>query len=213
MENSNIVYCLNNPDLLTEEQYEIIYNWMPVQRQNRLKSMKHIGTRKQMALSYLLMVYGILQNYEIDIRKKEMDFGNRGKPFFKNMPDVHFNMSHCDLGVVCAISDSPVGVDIQDFGKGFENIIKMVLSQDEQNKYREAESPDKYFIHAWTVKESVVKCFGEGLYMDVKSIDTCSLDYHIESWRNEKCEISVCSMEEKEWKLEECSIDILNEIK
>ena len=46
-------------------------------------------------------------------RLPEMAREERGKPYFPGAPQYHFNLSHSGPFALCALSDRPVGVDIQ----------------------------------------------------------------------------------------------------
>ena len=64
-----------------------------------------------------------------------------GKPRLRDFPDVHFSMSHTDGLVMCAVSDRPVGCDV-------ERIVPL-----DDDLAREIGS-----IEAWTLKEAAFKC-------------------------------------------------------
>ena len=40
-------------------------------------------------------------------------YGPSGKPFFHDLPDVHFNISHTGGLVVCAVGNIPIGIDAE----------------------------------------------------------------------------------------------------
>ena len=37
----------------------------------------------------------------------------RGKPFLKDYPHIHFNISHCSGMVACGFSSGPLGLDLE----------------------------------------------------------------------------------------------------
>ena len=43
----------------------------------------------------------------------ELTLWERGKPYFSHLPRRQFNLSHSGTLALCALSDRPVGVDIQ----------------------------------------------------------------------------------------------------
>ena len=55
---------------------------------------------------YLSKLYGVKEE-NIEIKK-----GKHGKPYVINLP-AHFNVSHSGNYTVVAISDSPIGIDIE----------------------------------------------------------------------------------------------------
>ncbi len=46
-------------------------------------------------------------------RPLDIAANENGKPYLTAAPDVHFSLSHSAAWAVCAVSDHPVGVDIQ----------------------------------------------------------------------------------------------------
>ncbi len=55
----------------------------------------------------------IKKTYGIDIAKPEFDYTEQGKPYILDYTNMHFNVSYSEEYVVCAVSDKPVGIDIQ----------------------------------------------------------------------------------------------------
>jgi len=87
-----------------------------------------------------------------------------GKPYPANAPGIHFNISHSGDIVVCALSDAPVGVDIEVFRAVKPGVAKRFFSDDE-NEFISLGgiNPDMAFFKIWTMKESYVKWEGRGL--------------------------------------------------
>lgn len=82
-----------------------------------------------------------------------------GKPYAVGL-DVHFNISHSDGIAVCAVNDTPVGIDIEKIRDIDLKIVNRVCTA-EQAEYI-GDSVYKFF-EVWTAKEAYVKCTGEGL--------------------------------------------------
>ncbi len=99
----------------------------------------------------------------------------KGKPFFPCMPSVNVAVSHSGPYFVCAFSDVPVGVDIQEHAsletKGKENVGKRALRIAERFFHKsETEfvrvAPEQRFFAVFTAKESYVKFTGRGIDAD-----------------------------------------------
>ena len=75
----------------------------------------------------------------------------------------HFSLSHSHNGVAVALSDSPVGVDIEKIApmKNKASVAKKILTETEMEEYRRlAHSPDSenlFLLEMWTKKESLFK--------------------------------------------------------
>lgn len=88
-----------------------------------------------------------------------------GKPYLTAAPDVHFSLSHSAAWAVCAVSDHPVGVDIQQCRSFKPNIADRFFHPDEV-RYLSSLSPaerENAFYTLWALKESYVKADGRGL--------------------------------------------------
>ena len=48
-----------------------------------------------------------------DVSAYRIDRAERGKPFFPDLPHIHFNITHSCNVWMCAFSDGEVGVDLQ----------------------------------------------------------------------------------------------------
>ncbi|MGH0051864.1 MAG: 4'-phosphopantetheinyl transferase family protein [Sphaerochaetaceae bacterium] len=86
-----------------------------------------------------------------------------GKPWFPEYPDYHFNLSHSGPYVLCGLAMNPIGVDIEAAVDRGNRLALYILNLTELARY--SESSDKVgLLHTfWTLKESYVKCTGEGI--------------------------------------------------
>lgn len=90
-----------------------------------------------------------------------------GKPFLKDYPDIHFNLSHCNNGIIVAVSDEPVGVDIESFREVSDSLLRYTMNEEEYHIITESEDPIKTFTEYWTKKEAVFKLRGTGITHDL----------------------------------------------
>jgi len=77
---------------------------------------------------------------------------------------VEFNLSHSGHYVAFAVSDRPVGVDIEAVGRNMD-IARRVMTEEEYKDYIDTvEDKDRedVFIRMWTAKESYMKALGLG---------------------------------------------------
>jgi len=89
-----------------------------------------------------------------------------GKPLLPDYPDVSFNISHSGNWVACAISDSGIGIDIEQISYDIDlNIANHYFHQKEIQIIRTTAASESYhhFFRFWTAKESYLKCVGKGL--------------------------------------------------
>lgn len=133
--------CLN-----TEEQARADKFLLPVHQERFIKA--HSGLRE------ILAKY-VYQNPKEIIFDKTIS----GKPYLKKFPDIHFNLSHSEEIALCAISNNPVGIDVEYLNKNIDyvNIAKRFFSPDEIIKTK------LDFFTLWTQKEAYLKSQGKGI--------------------------------------------------
>ena len=126
-------------------------------------------SRKLSVGVYLLLCLALKEEFGIE-EAVVFGYNENGKPFLKDYPHIHFNLSHCKKAVACAVSDSEVGVDIQDIRPVSDKVAKRVLTEVEHKRFKQAQVPDEYFCEIWTVKESFLKRTGQGIRADLREI-------------------------------------------
>lgn len=109
-------------------------------------------------------------------------YGPRGKPYFAEYSEIHFNLSHTSKAVACIVAEHPVGIDIEEIAPVDWEVAKRVLSEQEIDEVRETDSPDAAFAQLWTMKEALIKLKGEGI--DESKLPSLLFDHpevHIDS--------------------------------
>ena len=111
-----------------------------------------------------------------DVPEESIEFGKGeyGKPFAKNL-NVEFSVSHSDNLVVCAVSDCPIGIDVEKIRPIDLNIAEEFCSEGELEYIfggdrkevgylacGEDEALTRFF-EIWTAKEAYSKFTGRGL--------------------------------------------------
>ena len=139
-------------------------------RQQALQFRHELG-RKTCAAAYLLLREGLAKEYGIT-EKPCFDYGPHGKPVLRNHPDIHFNLSHCREAVVCALSDVPVGVDVEAVTHYKESVAHYTMNEQEIKLIENSVRPDVAFIRLWTMKEAKLKRIGSGIRKDMKDVLT-----------------------------------------
>lgn len=86
-----------------------------------------------------------------------------GKPVLAACPDIHFNLSHSGTLAVCAVSDQPVGADVEVLQSGDSHVAAFCFQPAELEWMNRFEDPAYPFTRLWTRKESYLKLLGTGL--------------------------------------------------
>ncbi len=148
----------------------------PQRREQALKFKFEQGQRLSV-LAYLLLKKGLREAYGIT-ENPVFEYGEHGKPSIVGHPEIHFNLSHCKEAVVCAVSDSPVGVDVESIREYHESLVRYTMNDDEVRQIESSEHPDVTFIRLWTMKEAVLKLIGTGISNDIKNV-LVDTPYHL----------------------------------
>lgn len=114
----------------------------------------------------------------------------KGKPFFPEKPELHFNLSHSGGYALCALGNSPVGVDIQMIKPWKTRLLDRVCSPEERRWLRERGDRDGDFALIWAKKESLCKQRGTGLVFplcEIQAEGEIFTFYQGEDWRGAVC--------------------------
>ena len=168
-------YLFNNPQAVTQEEWEQDFLLLPSWRQQKVLEYRFLLDRVLCTKAFLLLKQGLEEHYGIR-QVPEFSYGPDGKPFFREYPHIHFNLSHTRHGVLCVIADKPIGCDIEDIPDHLDpDLCQHVLSAAEIEEIQHASVPQIAFIRLWTVKEALLKLTGEGLVDDLTILLTPSV--------------------------------------
>lgn len=101
--------------------------------------------------------------------------GENGKPVAetksgKGLPS--FNISHSGNKVLVAVSNDPVGIDVEQVKNvELKTLAEAVFSSKELDLFRTADNSVNMFYQLWTRKEALLKNIGIGLLNDLRSVD------------------------------------------
>ncbi len=140
-----------------------------ISEQRRLQALRFKFERGQRTcvLAYLLLKKALREEYGLT-ENPLFEYGPHGKPFIVGHPEIHFSLSHCREAVACAVSDRPVGIDVESVQRYRESLAQYTMNAEEQQLIAAAERPDVAFIRLWTMKEARLKLTGEGITNDLK---------------------------------------------
>lgn len=115
----------------------------------------------------LLLAYALRQAGASDLNLRRL---SNGKPMLANDPNIHFNLSHSGTLAVCAVSNQPVGVDVETQQNMDPGIAAMCFQPIEQEWINQADDQCRAFTRLWTRKESYLKLLGTGLACPPNSV-------------------------------------------
>lgn len=94
---------------------------LPEWRRRKALSYQRPIDRLQCALAYDLLEALLLDAFGLYLRDHEIVYDEMGKPSLRGYPDCHFSLGHCPAGVIAVVADSPVGCDIEEIRRPYED--------------------------------------------------------------------------------------------
>ena len=127
-----MIYLFDKIDSFSDELFWRSVKVIPAERAQKALTFRYMIDRKLSVIAYLLLAYGIKKEYGI-FEKLIFEYRENEKPYLKNYPNIFFNISHCKYGVVCAISNTEVGIDMEAVGYYDEGVAKYICNDREYN--------------------------------------------------------------------------------
>lgn len=119
--------------------------------------------------AYLLLCSALNQLYGIE-QMPIFGYSPKGKPYLRDYPDIHFNISHCEKAILCAVEKQTVGVDIETIKPYNEELARYTMNNNEIEQINRSYRPDIEFARLWTMKEAVLKKSGKGITTNIKDV-------------------------------------------
>jgi len=157
-----MLYLFNDIENLNDDFPEREMSLLSLERQEKVQRIRSQSGKKESAAAYLLLRLALLEGYGIT-EIVEFDYLDKGKPLLREYPYIHFSLSHTNNVAACVVSNSAVGVDVQNIRVVTDKAAKRVLTEEEYEGFRKAYNPDEYFCEIWAIKESYMKKTGLGM--------------------------------------------------
>lgn len=159
----NRIYYMRTDILEDQTKFDLAISLISESRKATVASQKN-RDRKLAALAVSYLLHVACNNADIPKSKRELTANEYGKPQFIADTGVHFSLSHSDNLAVCAVSDSPVGIDTECNIQRNTHIANRFFTEDERQFIMEQpeENRNNAFLKIWTLKESYVKAVGCG---------------------------------------------------
>ncbi|MBE6692613.1 MAG: 4'-phosphopantetheinyl transferase superfamily protein [Ruminococcaceae bacterium] len=176
------------------EEYNKAFDLLSEERKNAVSRMRFENDRKRSVLGEYLARKGI--SAQVGIPEKDIKIlrTENGKPFCDNS-DMHFSIAHSGDNVVCAVDDSPVGIDVEVIRPLDLRITKFACTERDLDFINTASTQTEkelLFFKLWTAKEAFIKFHGRVL-ADLKTIDFENIQENCEFFEENGYIISVYS--------------------
>lgn len=157
-----MIYLFDDIEQFTHEDLEAAYKEISPQRYRYAMQYHFESDRKLSVIAYLLLQEALRREYGIT-EKVDIAYRQSGQPFLPSYPNIHFSISHCRKAVACAISNSPIGIDVEQLQPISEDLLNACCSDDEKQDILASDNASVEFTLHWTQKESYLKMTGTGI--------------------------------------------------
>ena len=160
------VYAINvskiNPD---DKKW---YKYLSDKRIEKVENLRKPHKKSQSIGAELVLNYAIRNQVGAKAPLK-WDTDENGKLYLVDYTDLYVNLSHSGDFAVCAVNDTPVGVDIQYCRECDIKIAERFFSACETEFVNNSADKNNAFFKIWTRKESFVKAIGKGITIPLNS--------------------------------------------
>ena len=95
-------------------------------------------------------------------------YNEYGAPYIEGGP--YFSISHCKTAIAVAVSENPIGIDIEAIRTFKPELMRKTMSPAEQQRITSSATPEVEFIRLWTQKEALLKLQGTGIISDLHHV-------------------------------------------
>ncbi|MBQ7386362.1 MAG: 4'-phosphopantetheinyl transferase superfamily protein [Ruminococcus sp.] len=148
---------------LNEAQFELALKKMSIERQQKCLRYKFVDDRRRMAFGEELLRKLISEEYGVDESDILITNLPSGKPVAEvKGNEVFVSLTHSGNFVACALSNTPVGIDLE-VKRDFNPRVLKALCDAEREFVAKSKDEAIAFLKIWTAKEAYLKMTGEGL--------------------------------------------------
>jgi len=148
---------------MTDEEFEKLYFRSEASRRKKAKRLKNQPDKKLSIAAGELVRQAISEEFNIDKNDIRFRVNKGGKPYTESVK-AEFSISHSKDIAVCAISDRPVGIDIEYMRNVNIDVAKKYFTENEQKYvFEKPKLSNQRFFEIWTKKEAYVKLYGKGI--------------------------------------------------
>lgn len=154
----------------TQQEVDRLLGVVSVQRREQALTYKHLFGQFTCLKSYEMLINLLATSSFVSCLSPHLPtfiYNEYGQPRIADGPC--FSISHCKYGIAVAVSESPVGIDIEHVRTAKPELVIRTMNQQEQEQISNASSHDIAFTQLWTQKEAVLKLKGTGIISDIKN--------------------------------------------
>ena len=170
----------------SQEEVERLKHCVSVQRREQAMKYSHVFGQYCCMKSYEMLVELLseVDEWKDRVGKIEFLYNEYGAPYLQDGP--YFSISHCKAGIAVAVSDKPIGIDIEAVREPKEGLVCKTMNEAECDTIMEDTAKDWAFIRLWTQKEAYLKMKGTGIISDLKMVLVDVQDAEFRSYDNKE---------------------------
>jgi len=195
------IYAVNIHDPIpNQKNFEHLIKALFPHKENEIRKYKKVGDQRRKLYGELLLKYILSKKVNIKMNKILFSKNDYGKPLYKENKGIHFNLSHSGDWCVCAFSQFPIGIDIEQMEPLDIQWTEHFFHPDEIQRLKQLPEHQQreYFYKLWTMKESYLKAIGCGLSQWSKELTETYIGEQTSSYQhfifNENYMISICEL-------------------
>ena len=148
---------------MSDSEFLRMYQLCDKVRQEKIDRLQQEPAKKLSAAAGMLARIAIGQCLKISPDTISFRKGKNGKPYAENL-DIHFSLSHSGNLAVCAVSDQPVGIDVEEMRPVDYRVAEKMFTQEEREYvFLTTRRKQQRFFEIWTKKEAYVKRLGKSI--------------------------------------------------
>ncbi len=167
--------------------------------QRQAKANKYIFERdRKLSLAVGVLLDRGLKEYGLRERDVVFAYGPCGKPYLKDYPAIHFNVSHSQDLAIAVFSKTDIGCDVELLRPYDKAIAQEAFTPKERELLDSAEDKDSAFTQLWVMKESYLKAIGTGLKTEMNLLNIDKTRWKITSQKYNNYYIAICEESKNE---------------
>ncbi len=167
-----VICLIKNKRPIDDAAFRFLLQFAPPEKQERILRQRVKQNADNMLVGAALVRHMIWEAFRIPLSQQHIVYGSYGKPYLRDYPNAHFNISHSGRYVVCAVADRPVGIDVQVIGTYRHDVAVRVCSEEQLVKIEASNDPAAEFTKLWTQKEAYLKMLGRGITARIRELPT-----------------------------------------
>ena len=167
------LYWMHTEILEYKTQFDHAYHSLSSRRQKKVDAFLYAKDKK-LSLGAGLMLRKGLAARGIQEREAVFAYGENGKPYLPEYPEVHFNLSHSGQIAAAVFADCEVGCDVELVERADMDLARRFFSKKEYQYltgFMDERQRNQAFYRLWTLKESFVKAIGAGLMLPLDAFE------------------------------------------